>query len=63
VVGCMKIPYTLRAWILKSMELPSAQKVSSVKTLYAWISMGIYILSKLVLYYNFLNDRRHYLMI
>jgi len=35
VVGCMKIPYTLRAWTLISTPFPSAQKLSSVKTLYA----------------------------
>ena len=32
----LKTPYTFRAWILKSTPFPSAQKVSSVKSLYAW---------------------------
>ena len=36
LVCFMKIPYTMCAWILKSIAFPSAQKVSSVKTLYAW---------------------------
>ena len=45
----MKIPYTLLAWVLKSTPFPSAQKVSSVKTLYAGPSKSTYILKLLIL--------------
>jgi len=35
MIGIVKISYILHAWILTSIAFPSAQKVSSVKSLYA----------------------------
>ena len=37
----MKIPYTMCAWILKSIAFPSAQKFSSVNSLYACLIISI----------------------
>ena len=41
LVCFIKIPYTLCAWILKSIAFSFAQKVSSVKTLYAGPSKSL----------------------
>ena len=57
MIGIVKISYILHAWILTSIAFPSAQKVSSVKTLYAGPPQSTNILKLLALnYYRYDNE-------